>query len=253
MDESMKVYLPRNTSLVESHTELAETLYFRPQTRMETLRAVIEEEDRKMAEFEEAHPNFLKIYRGVMGFMIILVVISLIVWGIQVGINNKVESHAAAALADYDAKLQAEKEAAQLQAQQEAFVQLNSEENLMRENAKVQAKLLYGIRNFEEKYGYGESDLMTYLQCVDNRVQNGSYPNTVTDVVTQKDQWIGYFDSNPVIDKYYQIALKFEKAKRDREADPVSSDYVYAMTTERGIYLSDEFNSQHPYTWWRMA
>ena len=75
---------------------------------------------------------------------------------------------------------------------------------------------------------------------------------TVEEVVRQEGQWVGYYDSNPGdVDKYYKIALESERTKASQETKPISSDYVYAYYTDRGIYLSNKYGEKNGFGMWR--
>lgn len=251
MEDDVKIYRGP-TQLVPSFqfTNPAPTppYSYKPETRWETLQRVIEEREEETRRFRQKYPAFDVVYNWAVAGLITAFAVSCVVWGVQINTEKQATSYAATALADYRAEQQAIEDARVA----EALAIQNSEEAQMKKNAKLKTKVLYGARNFEEKYGYTEADLLTLCQCIDNRAD--FYGKTIEEVVQQPDQWVGYYESNPDnIDKYYKIALKSEQMKRDQETRPVSNTYVYAYYTERGIYLSDEFNSEHPFTWWRYS
>ena len=117
--------------------------------------------------------------------------------------------------------------------------------------AEYGARLLYGIRNFVDKYGYTERDLNTLLRCVFNRVENAKYPSSVQEVIRQKDQWIGYSDTNPVIDGYYRIALAAVEAWHEESTKPCSNDYEWAEFREDGIWLRNKYEADGYQIRWR--
>ena len=113
----------------------------------------------------------------------------------------------------------------------------------MREDAKAIAKVLYGVK------GNNENDLRTLVWCVLNRVDNKGYPGTVAEVVAQDRQWMGYSDSNPVLDDLFNLALG--------ELDiwyggirPCSPDFVFMNWTPSEITLRDTFEfSSKTHSW----
>ena len=82
-------------------------------------------------------------------------------------------------MADY----RAEQEAVEVARQEELKALAASEATIMKNEANFIAKMLYGARNFEDKYGYSTDDYMTLARCVFNRVDNPKFPNTVQEVV----------------------------------------------------------------------
>lgn len=249
-EAAIRIYQPRGLIGVTSIEPVFEAKKDeKKETKFETLKWAIEKQEKKTRELQEKYPAFNVFYNYLVLAVMIALVVGFIVWGVQIHTDNKAESMFAVAMADWQSEQQAAEDARQAEL---AAIQ-TSAETIRKQNAEYKAKILYGMRRFEEKYGYSEADMLTLCQCIENRVKNSRYPNTIEAVVKQEDQWVGYSDQNPVVDKYYQIALRSEQEKETQVADPVSSDYVFAVFTERGIYLSDEFNSQHPYTWWRHA
>lgn len=218
------------------------------QPNCEVIEGVFEDIEDKNRRLRQKYPMFDIIYNWIIVGLIVGLFISFILWGIQIHTDKTADTAVATALAAYQSEQQAVADAEEAERQ----AALNSKENQMKLNAKYKTKVLYGARNFEEKYGYTEADYLTLCQCMDNRADY--YGMSIKEVVEQPGQWVGYYDTNPDdIDKFYKIALKSEQLKEERETRPISSDYVYAYYTDRGIYLSDEYNSEHPFTWWRYS
>ena len=179
------------------------------------------------------------VYKWVIPPVLVILIVLCFVWRVNVYAENKAERLAAIALADYQAEQLAIAEARQ--AEIDAIT--NSEEAIIQREAELCAKLLFGINNFIEKYGYSEADLITYLRCVFDRVENERYGSTIADVIQQKDQWVGYSDNNPVLRNYYDIALKAVSDWHSETTKPVSNDFVYAELTKDGIWLKNDFNA----------
>lgn len=111
----------------------------------------------------------------------------------------------------------------------------------MKEDARAVAKAFYGIRNFIEVYHYDETDLRTYARCMFDRADSNG--GTIHAVVSAPDQFIGYSDDNPVMDEYYNLALKFVDRWYYEETKPFGIDYQWAELLPDGIWLVNEFNA----------
>ena len=130
-----------------------------------------------------------------------------------------------------------------------------AEKDLGSGTGKIKLSVVYG--NFIEKYNYSDADFMTLYQCVDNRLKNKMYFGmTIDEIVFKEGQFIASYDTNPVQDYYFNLAMKSERLKNDREMqglpEPVGSDYVYTIYTQHGIYLANDPNAP-AYTWWRYS
>ena len=94
---------------------------------------------------------------------------------------------------------------------------------------------------------------MTLYQCLDNRMKNSMYMGmTIDEIAFQEGQFIASYDTNPVQDYYFNLAMKSERLKNDRVSDPVGTDYVYTIYTEHGLYLANDPKAP-AYTWWHYA
>ena len=218
---------------------------WKKETYLESLQEVLEERRKKEADMNFRHPWFNLMYNWIVIVAVVALFASFWWWGAKIKKDNREASIRATAYAEFQAEQDAKEEEqrlATLAAQQ-------SEEAIMKKNAEQKAKVLYGARNFEEKYGYTKADFLTLCQCIDNRT--AFYGMTVEEVVTQPEQWVGYYDSNPVVDKYYKIALESEQEKAKQETRPTSADYVYAYYTDRGIYLSNKYGDDRGFGMWR--
>ena len=216
------------------------------ESRIDTLKHSIEENEARIHELNERYPWIQIFTRWICVALSILFIGACVWWGMDISARNKAE-------AAYNEKVNAfyqEQETKAEANRQAALAAQKSEEALMKENAKWKAKVLYGARNFEDKYGYTKADFLTLCQCIDNRC--AFYGMTVEEVVRQEGQWVGYYDSNPGdVDKYYKIALESERTKASQETKPISSDYVYAYYTDRGIYLSNKYGEKNGFGMWR--
>ena len=113
----------------------------------------------------------------------------------------------------------------------------------LREDAKLIAKVLYGVRSNNEK------DLRTLVWCVLNRVDNKSYPATVAEVVNQDRQWMGYSEDNPVLNDLFNLAYG-ELEIWYGGIRPCSPDFVFMNWTPSEITLRDTFEfSSKTHSW----
>ena len=246
-EETFETFLKPSVTEIWKPTE-PEKKPFIPnhESRTDSLKRAIEENELRIHELNECYPWVQIFARWICAALSILFIGACVWWGMDISARNKAE-------AAYDEKVNAfyqEQESKAEADRQAALAAQNSEEAIMKENAKWKAKVLYGARNFEDKYGYTKADFLTLCQCIDNRC--AFYGMTVEEVIKQPDQWVGYYDSNPSdVDKYYKIALESERTKAEQETKPVGEDFVYAYYTDRGIYLSNKYGEKNGFGMWR--
>ena len=167
-------------------------------------------------------------YNWITFVLLIALLISTFVYGVQVKIEKQVTSKTAIALADYRAELDAQ------DAAEAAYQQA-----ILNRDAEAMAKAFYGIRLFVEKYHYTESDLETYARCMFNRVEN----DDLAKVVRLTGQFAGYSDDNPVLEEYYTLALRFVEDWTVESAKPCDPAYVFAELTPDGIFLKKDLHA----------
>ena len=113
----------------------------------------------------------------------------------------------------------------------------------LREDAKLIAKVLYGVK------GNNEKDLRTLVWCVLNRVDNKNYPATVAEVVSQDHQWMGYSDDNPILNDLFNLAYG-ELEIWSGGIRICSPDFVFMNWTPSEITLRDTFEfSSKTHSW----
>lgn len=108
-------------------------------------------------------------------------------------------------------------------------------EQQLNEEARALAKVLYGVKD------NNTDDLRTYCWCVFNRVDNKSYPNNLTAVIGQSNQWMRYAYDNPVLDELYQIAREELNKWHTGNTRPVSDEYVYMSWSSNSIVLRNTY------------
>ena len=210
---------------------------------------IMGEQEAETRRLMRKYPKLTMVVNCFIAVMFFLAIISIIVWQAQVR-TEKIEAYRAAQVA-------AAQEAERLhreQEQQAALLAAQREEANRREDEiLLMAKLLSGIDSFVDKYGYSDNDIRTYGECVINRVLSNrdGFPNTITEVILQKDQWVGFSESNVVIQKYYQIAKTIITEYYNGTPRPCSSDYCWAELNRDGIWLKKEFNNDPHLRMWR--
>ena len=124
-----------------------------------------------------------------------------------------------------------------------------SEDYIIGQEATELAKAFYGIRLFVDKYGYTEKDFETYARCIFNRADAGN--GNLIEVIRREGQFLGYSEQNPVIDEYYEMALKFVQQWHSETTKPVDASYQFAELTESGIWLKNDINADGYARRWR--
>lgn len=209
------------------------------------------EHSKEIHKLEQKYPWYPIAYRYVLSLCIVVLAIVFIGWGIEAKAERQADAYARA---EY---IQQQEEQARLeqQRQEEIFAQEQAEKAKREVDAKLLAKMLTGINNFVEKYGYSEGDLRTYCECVINRVinkQNG-FPSTISEVVLQEQQWVGFSESNQVIDRYYAIAKAVVDNYYDGGSRPCSADFCWAELNRDGIWLKNEYSDSRYVRTWRYS
>lgn len=279
MDETMKIYMPRKqwgeTIPITARPKYAEFIvpdepakaneskpvihkskwkrfcdyFFDGETWMSVLRKNAEQE----RELDQKYPWFELLHKYITVLCAIVLSIALVFWGIQSYANHVADNR------EIEVTEQKDKEHQDYIDQQEADRRAaeESREQLMKVAARIKAKVGFGSRNFIDVYNYGDADFMTLYQCMDNRRKNPMYANmTVEEMFFTEGQFIAAYDTNPVQDYYFNLAMKSEQLKYERESkelpEPVGSDYIYTIYTPHGIYLANDPKAP-AYTWWRYS
>jgi len=212
------------------------------------MREFINARSERTRELMREFPWFTKFYNALGALAVLVLIVSLIVWRVDIVKEQKATEAAAIAFAEQRAaeelRIQQEKEAEL--AEQLALAQQQEADTIL------MAKFIGGINGFVENYGYSENDLRTYAECVINRVydKKHGFPNTIEEVIRQENQWVGFSDDNQVIDQYYKIANVVVSNYYANANRPVSSDFCWVELRREGCWLKNEY-SDSPYvrTW----
>lgn len=279
MDESMKIYMPRNklgeSIPITARPKYAEFIvpdepaksneskpiihkskwkrFFDYLFDGKTWKNVFEVNGKREYELEQKYPWFELLHKYITVLCAIILSIALVFWGIQSYANHVADNR------EIEVTEQKDKEHQDYIDQQEADRRAaeESREQLMKVAARIKAKVGFGSRNFIDVYNYGDADFMTLYQCMDNRRKNPMYVNmTIEEMFFTEGQFIAAYDTNPVQDYYFNLAMKSERLKYERESkglpDPVGSDYIYTIYTPHGIFLANDPKAP-AYTWWRYS
>lgn len=216
---------------------------------LNTLKEVVREQSKRTNELAQKYSIHVIGYRWFAALAVIALFVSFGIWGINIHTEQKM----AVAYAEATAVKEAEHQAFVAQQEADKEAEQAAIETIMKMNAQTKAKAAWGSRNFVEVYHYGDDDFMTLFQCFDNRMNNPMYEGmTIEEIAFQDGQFIASYATNPVEDYYYNLAMKSERMKLNRDSQPVGSDYVYAVYTPHGIYLTNDPKSPE-YTWWHYS
>ena len=208
---------------------------------------IFEERAESERQLRWKHPGFDFIYNWIVAVTIVALAIATVIWAVQIHRDRRDAELVAQAYAAWTAEAEATAQAAQAEA--EAVQQ--SQEVVMAREATELAKAFYGIRLFVEKYGYSEKDLETYARCMFNRADSGS--GRLTEVISQEGQFVGYSDSNTVLDDDYNLALRLVRQWHEEQTKPCDLSYQYAELTPQGIFLKNDINADGYARRWRAA
>ena len=113
--------------------------------------------------------------------------------------------------------------------------------------AEYIAKVLYGTA-----INHADSDKRAVVWCILNRVEHYSHPNTIAEVCEQPKQWMGYSNSNPILDELYNLALEELKTWYSGGHRPMTNEYIYLSWSSKEILLRDTFEENKNTNYWRM-
>ena len=215
----------------------------------EILKDVLHEQAEKEKKLAQKYPWVEILRNWILAGFCVSVAVALVIWGLNIRTERRAAVLTATAMADYQAEQEAQEAARQAEL---AAIEASEAKQIEREATQI-AKAFFGIRNFEEKYGYSELDFETYARCMFNRVDNSGGVNDLESVINRKDQWVGYSTSNTVVDKYYKMAYKFVQAWHQEETKPCSTEFVYAELTNRGVFLKKDFEADAYSQRWRAS
>jgi len=224
-------------------------------TRLKTLQAVFAEQEQREADMTFRNPWVPLFYNWVMALMLVAMAFSFVKWGIDIKISHTAEALTTEALDTYKAEQQA---AADEETRQKEAAE-RTEEALIEAEATDCAKALYGIRLFDDKYGYSEKDFLTYLRSAFNRVDAAG----CTDGVERKQklhevlfsgQYLACDEKNTVRTDYLEIARKaVQEWHEEGGVKPCDLTYQFAELLPAGVYLVTDPGANGYAVRWRHA
>lgn len=200
------------------------------ETMLSTWKEVFEDRADQERLLRWKHPGYDFIYNHIVAAAMLAVIIGLIVWGIQIGLerrdernmeNGRQEIIARQLEAEQSAAAEAERQAQALEAKKTAWTEST-------------ARAIWGIRNFIEKYHYTEQDIETYVWSAFNRAD--ARGQDLSEVFGEEGQYIAYSEKNTITPEYREIARRFVDKWLDEER-PCDPSFQYAELLPQGIFL----------------
>lgn len=130
----------------------------------------------------------------------------------------------------------------------EMLSQYKAEKSEHEENVNAIAKVLYGYRYNSERDL--EGIVWVILNRVDNQAEFKNF-NTISSVVNQQSQWMGYSEDNPVLEDLYEIAdntlYKYETGGKRL----FGQEYLYFTWSSEYILFRTELYDSKTCRFWR--
>lgn len=178
------------------------------------------------------------------GILLFLFLLTNLITGLTV--RNKVSTRLKM---EHQIELQEELSAARTEIENEIRAQYGADEvdaqvaQINRE-ADLLARMLYPYRDNTDE------GLKSAVWCVLCRVQNSRYPDTVSEVVYQKDQWMGFAEDNPIVQRLRDIAVEQLRIYYSGSALPMSPEYVFMSWSSSEITLRSTFDGKGGCHYW---
>ena len=115
-----------------------------------------------------------------------------------------------------------------------------------RSEAEAVAKVLYGTAR-----GNTETDQRAVVWCIINRCESTLFPNTIEEVCSQKQQWMGYSDSNPIVQELYDIAHEELSTWHEGGYRMIAPDFLFLSWSSKEIVLRTQFEENGATRYWR--
>ena len=213
-------------------------------TNVEILQGIFEKRAEEERGLSARHPWVPIFFNWLVAAVLVMLAISFALWGIEIKIQTTAEALTAEAMETREQEQKAAEDSEK--ERQEALAA--SEEAIIEAESRDCARALYGIRRFIEKYGYSESDLLTYLRSAFNRAD--AKVLNLHDVLSD-GQYLEYKESNDVLTEYLQVSEKAVREWHTEKAKPCDVSYQFAELTEKGIWLKNDINADGYALRWR--
>lgn len=117
-----------------------------------------------------------------------------------------------------------------------------------RADCEAVARVLYGTA-----LHHSEDAQKAVVWCIINRAESSLYPDSIQEVCEQPSQWMGYSDSNPIIESLYEIADEVLSGWESGGYRAISPDYLFLTWTRDEIVLKTTFTDGKNTHYWRVS
>ena len=114
----------------------------------------------------------------------------------------------------------------------------------LKKESEYAAKVVYGVQD-NTKAGKKNT-----VWCIINRVGDYRYASNVVDVCNQELQWMGYVESNPVIQSLYDLCYEELEYWHNGGILPMSTDFVFLGWSKNEITLRTDFEEKGNCHYW---
>lgn len=186
--------------------------------------------------------------RQIQAFALLMLCVMLVcVMGARVKLAHDIRLEAEQTAAAEEMRLSAEKQEA-IRASMVASEQAKANEAAAaaRADREAVARVLYGTA-----LHHSAEAQKAVVWCIINRVESSLYPDTIQAVCSQESQWMGYSDSNPVIESLYNIADEVITGWESGGYRAISPDYLFLTWARDEIVLKTTFLDGANTHYWR--
>lgn len=205
--------------------------------KLKILKEVFDEDAEQTRWLSRKHPWYPILMNWIAVVLLTILLVSSGVYRVQKNIGKQVDQAVLSAQEVWQAKQDAiaEEQQKKLEEEQKAL------EAIIDRESDALAKMFYGIRNFEEKYGYGEKDFETYARCAFDRAD--ATGRDLIEVIFEENQFLACSEGNPIISRYKSMGEKFAREWHSEKVKPVDSSYQFAELRPDGIWLTNVFGA----------
>lgn len=141
-----------------------------------------------------------------------------------------------------------EQEALAKELEEQRIAQENAERIGLVSEAEACARVLFGTaRDNDPVYQ------KAVVWCIINRCENANYPDTIQAVCAQSKQWMGYSESNPIVQELYDIAKGELEIWHSGGYRPITPDYIFMSWTSDEVTLRTTFKEDSHTRYWTPA
>jgi len=134
----------------------------------------------------------------------------------------------------------------------EVDIEPEEEHDYTEQDVTLVAKTVYG-----EAQGCTTTEQAAVVWCILNRVDSDDpyYPDSISGVVTQANQFVGYSENNPVTDEIHDLVIdvldrwEAEKAGEEDAGRVLPSDYLYFSGDGVHNYFRNEYRGGQVWDW----